>query len=108
MKNQSLTIQGDILSKKDWVVLTQPPQCVNTLLRSGFNNGRFFTRAKWHTLLKNGEEMLHAFFWNVYKRLNAMVKAIAGWINEEVISFSTLNGVKDFQWEDFLSNNRIE
>ena len=108
MKNQSLTIQEEILKKRDSVVLAQPPQCANTSLRSGFNNGSFFIRAKWHTLLKNGEEMLHAFFWNVYKRLNAMVKAIAGWINKEVISFSTLNGVKDFQREDLLSDNRIE
>ena len=62
MKNQSLTIQEEILSKKVSVVLAQFPQCANTSLRSGFNNGRFFTWAKWHTLLKNGEEMLHAFF----------------------------------------------
>ena len=54
MKNQSLTIQEEILSKRDSVVLAQPPQCANT--------GSFFTRTKWHTLLKNGEEMLHAFF----------------------------------------------
>ena len=62
MKNQLSTIQEKILSKKDSVVLAQSPQCANTSLRSGFDNGCFFTLAKWHTLFKNGEEMLHAFF----------------------------------------------
>ena len=78
MKNQSLTIQEEILPKRDSVLLAQPPQCANISLRSGFNNGRFFTLAKWHTLFKNCEEMLHALFKNVHKRLNAMLKAIAG------------------------------